>query len=160
MILFQEPPVSTSRKSGWTRRCASLRQTRSPPQQNSMEFNTNSSITNYSDSYDKKSPHSAGGITVSNATPVSSLPRKAKWEVIEHFNDSKGRGSVSSSLIAAGVTRCNLDGSIESANCGTPVTIRDHQHQILGENKTILFQVINDSLRFIIIRDSRLKRCT
>lgn len=33
--------------------------------------------------------------------PTTSTPKKSNWEVIEHYNTgSKGRGSVSSSLIA------------------------------------------------------------
>lgn len=135
---FQEP-ITTTRKSAWTRRCASLRQTRSPTQQISMDFNTNVMIRNdYSEinvACDRKSPHGAGSICGAggSVTATSTLPRKSNWEVIEHYNvGSKGRGSVSSSLIAAGVTRYNLDGSIESANSGTPTAHRDQQHHMLG----------------------------
>lgn len=48
---------------------------------------------------------SSGVSTPSTASPVPEPPRKSNWEVIEHFtNNSKGKGSLSSSLIAVSYT--------------------------------------------------------
>lgn len=76
---------SNSRK-GIGRRSTSLRQTRTPPQI-SLELQV-------------PSLHSPviSSLTTGNATTT---PKKSNWEVIEHFNSAeRGRGSVSSSLIA------------------------------------------------------------
>lgn len=70
-----------NRKVGWARRCASLRQTRSP--QISLELQVSQPAVIFA------------------TVPTTSTPKKSNWEVIEHYNTgSKGRGSVSSSLIA------------------------------------------------------------
>lgn len=67
-----------------TRRSTSLRQTRSP--QISLELQVQA----------LQSP----AISSLN-TATTTTPKKSNWEVIEHFNNAdKGRGSVSSSLIA------------------------------------------------------------
>lgn len=70
------------------RRSTSLRQTRSP--QISLELQV-------------PSFHSSGtnAFVSSSQAPTTTTPKKSNWEVIEHFNTAdKGRGSVSSSLIA------------------------------------------------------------
>uniref|UniRef100_A0A1I8N6E6 adenylate cyclase n=1 Tax=Musca domestica TaxID=7370 RepID=A0A1I8N6E6_MUSDO len=66
-----------------------------------------------------------------------STPKKSNWEVIEHFNTSakSGKAVVSSSLIAAGITRCNIDESIDSTNssstCHSPMTYQRDEAQLL-----------------------------
>lgn len=67
-----------SRKSGMTRRSASLRQTRTA--QISLDVPV-------------PPPHIS-------PPPAYTPAKKSNWEVIEHFNTSRGRSSVSSSLIA------------------------------------------------------------
>lgn len=75
---------SNSRK-GIGRRSTSLRQTRSP--QNSLELQV-------------PSLHSPV-ISSMSCGNAATTQKKSNWEVIEHFNSAeKGRGSVSSSLIA------------------------------------------------------------
>ncbi|XP_058450960.1 adenylate cyclase type 6 isoform X2 [Malaya genurostris] len=58
-------------------------------------------------------------------------PKKPKWEVIEHFKSS-GRGpeSISSSLIAAGVTAFNLDDT--TSNYSGTASVRKKSFQIYG----------------------------
>ncbi|XP_073840464.1 adenylate cyclase type 6 [Musca autumnalis] len=69
-----------------------------------------------------------------------STPKKSNWEVIEHFNTSakSGKAVVSSSLIAAGITRCNIDESIDSTNssstCQSPMTYPRDEAQLLQAN--------------------------
>ncbi|KAH8260653.1 hypothetical protein KR038_011220 [Drosophila bunnanda] len=66
-----------------------------------------------------------------------STPKKSNWEVIEHFNTSAkgGKAMVSSSLIAAGITRCNIDESIDSTNssstCHSPMVHQRDEAQLL-----------------------------
>lgn len=75
------------------------------------------------------------------------LPKKSNWEVIEHFNSggAKNRGgSVSSSLIAVGVTKCNLDDSVGSnfsgSTCNSPmVGGREVNQKLLGHNGELEF---------------------
>lgn len=72
-------------RKGINRRSTSLRQTRSP--QISLELQVPS----------LQSP----GTNALLSTAITTTPKKSNWEVIEHFNNAeKGRGSVSSSLIA------------------------------------------------------------
>lgn len=71
------------------------------------------------------------------------LPKKSNWEVIEHLNSNGAKnrgGSVSSSLIAAGVTsKCNLDESMGSnfsgSTCNSPMVPRDASQKLLGNGK-------------------------
>ncbi|XP_055378499.1 uncharacterized protein LOC129610136 isoform X2 [Condylostylus longicornis] len=106
-----------SRKAKFTGRSASLRQNRSP--QVSLELQA-------------PSPQ---GQQPSSTQPTT--PKKSNWEVIEHFNNAKdGKSSVSSSLIAAGVTRYNVDESLDSTAsgsiCNSPmVHQRDVQQPLL-----------------------------
>nr|NP_001097622.2 uncharacterized protein Dmel_CG43373, isoform C [Drosophila melanogaster]ABW08553.2 uncharacterized protein Dmel_CG43373, isoform C [Drosophila melanogaster] len=66
-----------------------------------------------------------------------STPKKSNWEVIEHFNTSAkgGKAVVSSSLIAAGITRCNIDESMDSTNssstCHSPMIYQRDETQLL-----------------------------
>ncbi|KAJ6635699.1 Adenylate cyclase type 6, partial [Pseudolycoriella hygida] len=96
-----------SRKTGITRRSASLRQTRTA--QISIDVPV-------------PPPHIS-------PPPVYTPAKKSNWEVIEHFNTSRGRSSVSSSLIAVGVTRFNIDGScgstVSGSACNSPMAARD-----------------------------------
>lgn len=76
----------TNARKGIGRRSTSLRQTRTP--QISLELQV-------------PSLHSPVIGSLTNATATTTTPKKSNWEVIEHFNNAeKGRGSVSSSLIA------------------------------------------------------------
>ncbi|XP_055909103.1 adenylate cyclase type 6 [Eupeodes corollae] len=74
-------------------------------------------------------------------TTQPTTPKKSNWEVIEHFNPSKGgKSSVSSSLIAVGVTRCNIDESLDSTNSGSTCTSpmlcqRDEAAQLLQQHQ-------------------------
>ncbi|KAH8365800.1 hypothetical protein KR093_004453 [Drosophila rubida] len=90
--------------------------------------------------------HSAGGAG-SPAGPGQgqpqtqpSTPKKSNWEVIEHFNTSAkgGKAMVSSSLIAAGITRCNIDESIDSTNssstCHSPMIYQRDEAQLLQQS--------------------------
>lgn len=76
-------------RKGIARRSTSLRQSRSP--QISLELQV---------------PSLQSPIISSLTTATTTTPKKSNWEVIEHFNNAeKGRGSVSSSLIAVMLTR-------------------------------------------------------
>ncbi|CAD7082581.1 unnamed protein product [Hermetia illucens] len=111
---------NTLKRTKFTRRSASLRQSRSP--QVSLELQVQ---------------------PLPNPPPSTqpATPKKSNWEVIEHFNPSKGgRSSVSSSLIAVGVTRCNVDDSIDSTHsgstCNSPmIQQRDVQQPLLQGNE-------------------------
>uniref|UniRef100_A0A1B0D358 Uncharacterized protein n=1 Tax=Phlebotomus papatasi TaxID=29031 RepID=A0A1B0D358_PHLPP len=108
---------TTVRKTGFTRRAASLRQTRTA--QVSLELQV---------------PPSSWAPMVNTGTL-----KKSNWEVIEHFNTGpKGRGSVSSSLIAIGVTKCNLDDSLGSnfsgSTCNSPMANREVNQRLLPGN--------------------------
>lgn len=82
-LFTQEKDVNT--RKGIARRSTSLRQTRTP--QISLELQVQP----------LQSP-------VNATQTATTTPKKSNWEVIEHFNSaSKGRGSVSSSLIAVSV---------------------------------------------------------
>ncbi|KAL9907889.1 uncharacterized protein ACN427_003810 isoform 2-T5 [Glossina fuscipes fuscipes] len=69
-----------------------------------------------------------------------STPKKSNWEVIEHFNTSSkgGKAVVSSSLIAAGITRCNIDESLDSTNssstCQSPMVYQRDEAHLLQQN--------------------------
>lgn len=81
--VFQQEKDANSRK-GIARRSTSLRQSRSP--QISLELQV---------------PSLQSPIISSLTNATTTTPKKSNWEVIEHFNNAeKGRGSVSSSLIA------------------------------------------------------------
>ncbi|XP_055544586.1 adenylate cyclase type 6 [Wyeomyia smithii] len=102
------------RKNKFARRCSSLRQP--PPEQGNVTLELESA-----------SPaHSMPVIHEVNS------PKKPKWEVIEHFKSS-GRGgqeSISSSLIAAGVTAFNLDDT--TSNYSGNTSLRKKSFQIYG----------------------------
>lgn len=86
VIRFQEKDASS--RKGIARRSTSLRQSRSP--RISLELQV---------------PSLQSPLISSLATATTTTPKKSNWEVIEHFNNAeKGRGSVSSSLIAVSFT--------------------------------------------------------
>lgn len=119
---------------GWSRRCASLRQTRST--QISLELTVNPTVQIQLNNPQISSGGSSGGSGIGTGTGLTT-PKKSNWEVIEHYNTGiKGRGSVSSSLIAAGITRCNLDESIGStfsgSTCNSPSGNREIQQPLLS----------------------------
>ncbi|XP_055297190.1 adenylate cyclase type 6 isoform X2 [Sitodiplosis mosellana] len=125
--ISREEKDGNSRK-GIGRRSTSLRQSRSP--QISLELQV---------------PSLQSPIISSLTTTTTTTPKKSNWEVIEHFNNAeKGRGSVSSSLIAVGVTRFNMDGSGSNHSVSTsnsPMMNRDVQqpfNQGLGDECTEL----------------------
>uniref|UniRef100_A0A182Y489 Uncharacterized protein n=1 Tax=Anopheles stephensi TaxID=30069 RepID=A0A182Y489_ANOST len=100
------------RKNKFARRCSSLRQ--QPTEQ------TTSSVT-----LELESASPAHSMTIHE----NSSPKKPKWEVIEHFKSNvRGQESISSSLIAAGVTAFNLDDTTSNYS-GTP-SIRKKSFQI------------------------------
>ncbi|KAL5291164.1 ADCY5 family protein [Megaselia abdita] len=74
-------------------------------------------------------------MTNTSAPNTITTQKKSNWEVIEHFNPSKGagRGSISSSLIAAGITRMNIDESIDSgqsvSTCNSPMLYQKDVNQ-------------------------------
>ncbi|XP_059621799.1 adenylate cyclase type 6 [Phlebotomus argentipes] len=110
---------TTVRKTGFTRRAASLKQTRTA--QVSLELQV--------------PPTSWAPMVNSGAL------KKSNWEVIEHFNTGpKGRGSVSSSLIAIGVTKCNLDDSLGSnfsgSTCNSPMANREVNQRLLPADES------------------------
>ncbi|XP_052844867.1 adenylate cyclase type 5 isoform X1 [Drosophila gunungcola] len=82
-----------------------------------------------------------GGFSSGAGSPQTqtqpSTPKKSNWEVIEHFNTSAkgGKAMVSSSLIAAGITRCNIDESMDSTNssstCHSPMIYQRDETQLL-----------------------------
>ncbi|KAH8364474.1 hypothetical protein KR084_007267 [Drosophila pseudotakahashii] len=80
-------------------------------------------------------PSSGAGSPQTQTQP--STPKKSNWEVIEHFNTSAkgGKAMVSSSLIAAGITRCNIDESMDSTNssstCHSPMIYQRDETQLL-----------------------------
>lgn len=68
-----------------SRRSTSLRQTRTPNISLELQMPTLSPVLS----------------SLSTIGSTTTTPKKSNWEVIEHFNSTeKGRGSVSSSLIA------------------------------------------------------------
>ncbi|XP_058055600.1 adenylate cyclase type 6 [Anopheles bellator] len=100
------------RKNKFARRCSSLRQ--QPTEQ---------ATANVTLELESASP--AQSMTIHE----NSSPKKPKWEVIEHFKSNvRGQESISSSLIAAGVTAFNLDDT-NSNYSGTP-SIRKKSFQI------------------------------
>ncbi|SPP87107.1 adenylate cyclase type 6 [Drosophila guanche] len=80
-----------------------------------------------------------------------STPKKSNWEVIEHFNTSAkgGKAMVSSSLIAAGITRCNIDESIDSTNssstCHSPMIYQRDETQLLQQGDANNLEANNPS---------------
>ncbi|KAH8319317.1 hypothetical protein KR067_004024 [Drosophila pandora] len=82
---------------------------------------------------------SSGAGSPSQPQTQPSTPKKSNWEVIEHFNTSAkgGKAMVSSSLIAAGITRCNIDESIDSTNssstCHSPMIYQRDEAQLLQQ---------------------------
>ncbi|XP_017080398.1 adenylate cyclase type 5 [Drosophila eugracilis] len=111
-------------------RSASLRQTGS--QQASMELHVPGQ---------EGKGGGGGGASSGAGSPQTqtqpSTPKKSNWEVIEHFNTSAkgGKAMVSSSLIAAGITRCNIDESMDSTNssstCHSPMIYQRDETQLL-----------------------------
>lgn len=131
-----------------TRRAASLRQTRTA--QNSLELQA---CGGGGQSAHSQHPHSQQSPLMSQITNAMAanlatttgtlLPKKSNWEVIEHFNTGGAKnkgGSVSSSLIAVGVTKCNLDDSLcsnfsGSTMCNSPMVGRDGSQKLLGHGE-------------------------
>ncbi|XP_062560002.1 adenylate cyclase type 6 [Armigeres subalbatus] len=118
---------STLRKNKFARRCSSLRQQPTGP-----ELQTTSSVT-----LELKSASPAQSMIIheKSAAPSnnnsSSSPKKPKWEVIEHFKSTgRGQESISSSLIAAGVTAFNLDDT--TSNYSATASLRKKSFQIYG----------------------------
>lgn len=82
--------------------------------------------------------------TPSTASPLPEVPRKSNWEVIEHFTGgSKGKGSLSSSLVAVGeVARSSIakdDSSAPSPSLDPDAATRTQSHDaesalLVGEN--------------------------
>ncbi|KAL7733742.1 hypothetical protein ACLKA6_011472 [Drosophila palustris] len=86
-------------------------------------------------------PGHAGQVgQVGQAQTQPSTPKKSNWEVIEHFNTNAkgGKAMVSSSLIAAGITRCNIDESMDSTNssstCHSPMIYQRDETQLLQQS--------------------------
>ncbi|XP_030561125.1 uncharacterized protein LOC115762890 [Drosophila novamexicana] len=83
---------------------------------------------------------SPSGLAQPQPLTQPSTPKKSNWEVIEHFNTSAkgGKAMVSSSLIAAGITRCNIDESIDSTNssstCHSPMIYQRDEAQLLQQS--------------------------
>lgn len=125
-----------------TRRAASLKQTRTG--QNSLELQACGGHAQHP--HNQQSPLMSQITTAMAAnlatTTGTLLPKKSNWEVIEHFNSGAAKnrgGSVSSSLIAVGVTKCNLDDSVGSnfsgSTCNSPMVPRDASQKLLGNGK-------------------------
>ncbi|KAH8379581.1 hypothetical protein KR009_005899, partial [Drosophila setifemur] len=115
-------------------RSASLRQAGSGgSQQTSMELH----VPGHGQGHGGGTSSGAGSPSQSQTQP--STPKKSNWEVIEHFNTSAkgGKAMVSSSLIAAGITRCNIDESIDSTNssstCHSPMIYQRDEAQLLQQ---------------------------
>uniref|UniRef100_A0A6P4ERI3 adenylate cyclase n=1 Tax=Drosophila rhopaloa TaxID=1041015 RepID=A0A6P4ERI3_DRORH len=113
-------------------RSASLRQAGSGgvgSQQSSMELHV--------PGQDGKGGGANSGAGSPQTQTQPSTPKKSNWEVIEHFNTSAkgGKAMVSSSLIAAGITRCNIDESMDSTNssstCHSPMIYQRDETQLL-----------------------------
>lgn len=136
------PQEGSSRKIGLTRRAASLRQTKTA--QNSIELQGCGGQPVHSQ-HQQQSPlmsQITSAMAANLATTTGTLlPKKSNWEVIEHFNSggAKNKGSVSSSLIAVGVTKCNLDDSVGSnfsgSTCNSPMVPRDGSQKLLGNGE-------------------------
>uniref|UniRef100_A0A336KM60 adenylate cyclase n=1 Tax=Culicoides sonorensis TaxID=179676 RepID=A0A336KM60_CULSO len=94
-----------------TRRCSSLKQ--QPPSNGNNEFKSPTSSPAPNNSIDENSEstnYSPVNMTATSTTNM--MPKRPKWEVIEHFkSNDNGMDTVSSSLIAAGITTFNLDDS-------------------------------------------------
>ncbi|KAH8286908.1 hypothetical protein KR018_009039, partial [Drosophila ironensis] len=117
-------------------RSASLRQAGSGgSQQASMELH----VPGQGQGHGGSGGVSSGAGSPSQPQTQPSTPKKSNWEVIEHFNTSAkgGKAMVSSSLIAAGITRCNIDESIDSTNssstCHSPMVYQRDEAQLLQQ---------------------------
>uniref|UniRef100_A0A1B0A6Z0 adenylate cyclase n=1 Tax=Glossina pallidipes TaxID=7398 RepID=A0A1B0A6Z0_GLOPL len=108
-------------------------------------FNRSSSLKQSTNSQLQHPPALDPNVQSSTGTlsqmQAPSTPKKSNWEVIEHFNTSAkgGKAVVSSSLIAAGITRCNIDESLDSTNssstCQSPMVYqRDEAHLLQQKN--------------------------
>ncbi|XP_034658330.1 adenylate cyclase type 6 [Drosophila subobscura] len=92
-----------------------------------------------------------GGASSPQTQTQPSTPKKSNWEVIEHFNTSAkgGKAMVSSSLIAAGITRCNIDESIDSTNssstCHSPMIHQRDETQLLQQGDANNLEANNPS---------------
>ncbi|XP_002135395.3 adenylate cyclase type 5 [Drosophila pseudoobscura] len=92
-----------------------------------------------------------GGASSPQTQTQPSTPKKSNWEVIEHFNTSAkgGKAMVSSSLIAAGITRCNIDESIDSTNssstCHSPMIYQRDETQLLQQGDASNVEANNPS---------------
>ncbi|XP_026465625.1 adenylate cyclase type 5-like [Ctenocephalides felis] len=103
-----------------TRRCASLRQCSragtDSPVLHGRRLHGGSATGNLSGSM--------GHSNLSGTPGTPPMPRRSNWEVIEHFSSTRGRPSVSSSLIAAGVARGILEESEHGgSSAGSPVSL-------------------------------------
>ncbi|XP_065088685.1 adenylate cyclase type 6 [Ochlerotatus camptorhynchus] len=104
------------RKNKFARRCSSLRQ--------QATEQTTSTVT-----LELESASAAQSMTIHEQN--TSSPKKPKWEVIEHFKSTgRGQESISSSLIAAGVTAFNLDDT--TSNYSGTASIRKKSFQVYG----------------------------
>uniref|UniRef100_A0A1A9W399 adenylate cyclase n=1 Tax=Glossina brevipalpis TaxID=37001 RepID=A0A1A9W399_9MUSC len=107
-------------------------------------FNRSSSLKQPTNSQLQQSSGLEANIQNSTGTltqmQAPSTPKKSNWEVIEHFNTSAkgGKAVVSSSLIAAGITRCNIDESLDSTNssstCQSPMVYQRDEAHLLQQN--------------------------
>ncbi|XP_063708947.1 uncharacterized protein LOC134837497 [Culicoides brevitarsis] len=103
----KDSTCSNLRNNNSTRRCSSLKQP--PPPNGSSDFKSPTSA-----SIDENAP-TTNYMNITSPSPMTTattVPKRPKWEVIEHFKShDNGMDSVSSSLIAAGITTFNLDDS-------------------------------------------------
>ncbi|XP_038116200.1 adenylate cyclase type 6 isoform X1 [Culex quinquefasciatus] len=116
---------ATIRKNKFARRCSSLRQQPTDPATPGAGGPSAASVVLELGSSSNASPAQSMTIHENNS------PKKPKWEVIEHFKSSnRGPESISSSLIAAGVTAFNLDDT--TSNYSGTTSIRKKSFQIYG----------------------------
>ncbi|XP_067645712.1 uncharacterized protein [Eurosta solidaginis] len=145
---------SESQKNDWSKRL-SLRgihrggsagtgnTSKEEPKHKHKFFNRSSSLKQSSDSkatLEHESSWQQSHMQLSQQNSATT-PKKSNWEVIEHFNTSSSKGGkamVSSSLIAAGITRCNIDESIDSTNssstCPSPMVYQRDETHLLQQN--------------------------
>uniref|UniRef100_A0A1A9UIG2 adenylate cyclase n=1 Tax=Glossina austeni TaxID=7395 RepID=A0A1A9UIG2_GLOAU len=123
-------------------------------------FNRSSSLKQSTNSQLQHPPALDSNVQSSTGTlsqmQAPSTPKKSNWEVIEHFNTSAkgGKAVVSSSLIAAGITRCNIDESLDSTNssstCQSPMVEMLYQRYFLRMNQSTTTHVLLLLLALIV----------
>lgn len=116
-------PSTSIRRNTFARRCSSLKQASNTIINNqSLELQLASNVLATSlTAPPSTTSGNIGASSASQSTFNNESPKKPKWEVIEHFRTNvKGHESISSSLIAAGITTFNLDDS-SSNYSGTPI---------------------------------------